>query len=136
MNSDREIDISRLSWLVDRRCSIQQALLDVLKLMRDKNLTASDDDSVKRIASLLVGTGFSLWRAVFLSHPQRKWEMNLQDATAYLQKVIQTNTIAFGDDLRMDGWAFAYYLQNAHLRLRAICADMPELADELGTDMI
>jgi hypothetical protein len=58
-----------LKSLVCNRNKIQSALLKVYEHFKNTEL---DPDSKE--AQLLVGIGFSLWRAVFLANSTRNWE--------------------------------------------------------------
>lgn len=55
------------------------------------------------------------------------------------RKVLRDNIIGYSDDYRLSGWAFAYYLNSAHLRLRILCSDdedgLPGFKQALGTDL-
>jgi hypothetical protein len=68
---------------------------------------------------------FSLWRAVFLIHKsQTKRRLNEPEidthARLFLLKVIETNTILFGDDVNYREWSGGYYVNNAWYRVTEI----------------
>ena len=68
----------------------------------------------------MVGSAFSLWRAIFLAHINRKTERNFEDARKFLKKVVRDNAIGYIDDVNLQTWSFGFYLNNARFRLRPI----------------
>lgn len=111
-----------IDWLIAGRDNNQRqnaALLwllkeheDILKLDENKNLLG--------IAHLLVGTCFSLWRAVFLGIAGEPPRNTYQDAIDFLKKVIIDNAIGYPQEKGMRHWTFGYYLNNAYYRLLEI----------------
>jgi hypothetical protein len=120
----------RLSWLIESRSKIQRLSLDILVLLEMRQITDSGDVMVRTAAGLLVGSAFSLWRAVFLSHPSQKWEDNLEAAKKYLRRVLRDNQISFEDDKELRKWAFGYYINNVRYRMLRLCDEMPELENK------
>jgi hypothetical protein len=131
MQKDESDRLKRLTELVESRSKIMGLSLAILKVMRTEDVSTSESTLNKRHASLMVGIVFSLWRAVFLFHQPKNWEATLSDAQNFLEKVIADHIINFADDFRERGWSFAYYINNAHLRMRLLCAEMPELRQAL-----
>src|SRR3954469_21549169 len=75
---------------------------------------------------LALGAAFSLWRAVFLAWPDdlaRTFDVTKPDSLVFLRKVIDTNAIAFSDDVTARHWASGYYLNNARYRLERLLGD-------------
>lgn len=65
----------------------------------------------------LIAAAFSLWRAVFLMDRPRTDESVREAQEKFLQKVLVTNSIAFGDDFVSSEWSVSYYLENAKHRI-------------------
>jgi hypothetical protein len=122
-----------LDWLISGRHRVQLQLRIILRLMERHDIAKSAPDHLQTIASLLHGTAFSLWRSVFLARKNRDRETSLKQMEQYIEKTLTTNIITFGDDSTLFEWAFAYYLNNAHLRLRLLLQMMNGLKEEIGT---
>ena len=82
-----------LDWLVKARNRIQELML---RLYRARNAMMPDVDW-----QFALGSAFSLWRAVFLSHQidDRPAKVLKRQAVNFLERVIERNAIAFSDDL-------------------------------------
>lgn len=104
-----------LAWLVEHRHKIHAFLLDLWKVLPDKSVKGSRPVNVLQ---LLVGAGFSLWRAAFLANERRSWEYNAQHAKDFLLKVIKDNAITYTQEQQTSEWAVGYYLNSAYLRLK------------------
>lgn len=101
-----------LEWLVTARNKCQALLF--LLFERWDTLP-----SFRRQAAL--AAAFSLWRAVFLLVREQVQDQSIEtvDAAAksFLEKVIRTNMIGFGDDLKTRRWSSVYYVENAISRI-------------------
>jgi hypothetical protein len=99
-------------WLVNNRIAIQETALDLYLLIPNKN------GAIKKQISLihqdLVGAFFCLWRGVFLAHDKNsKRGKPLDNAIAFLKKVIDDNAITFGDDKTFREWTANFYIDCA-----------------------
>ena len=102
-----------LPWLVAARNEIQSLMLQLYERWD------ALDANTRQFA---LGAAFSLWRAVFLiadEDAERRLESPGLDAAArgFLQKVIETNAIGFGDDRSFKAWTGGYYVNNAIFRV-------------------
>ena len=105
----QEVSEEALTWLVDSRNKIQELMLQ---------LHLHPDLPNKGEWQNHVGAAFSLWRAVFLCHDSKDVSRPLAgDAKKFLKRVIERNTILFGDDRDAAAWTGAYYINNAKYRL-------------------
>jgi hypothetical protein len=107
-----------MRWLVAARNEIQNLMADLYERFPTKG--DSIDAAFEKRLHLMVGAAFSLWRAVFLVVPEDT-ERSLTDigahARGFLKRVIDTNSIQFGDDLKWQVWSSGYYLNNAKHRI-------------------
>ena len=118
---------NHINWLIEGRDRNQRqnaALLELLKAYDDK-LKLAENEKLLGVAHLLVGTCFSLWRAVFLADdgvtgvgepPQNIY----QHAIKFLEKIIVDNAIGYTQDKSARLWTFGYYVNNACYRLLEI----------------
>jgi hypothetical protein len=117
-----------LRWLVPSRSNIQNLLLELhVFLQEHRNALDADPDS-RSVFGLLVGSAFSLWRAVFLADSARDWKSILNDADRFLDTLIRDKTVLFRDD--KNAWSVGYYLNNGRYRLYRISEKMPD--EQLG----
>jgi hypothetical protein len=111
------VDEGGLPWLVVARNEIQT-------LMPDLHTAWKGFDKPEQ-RQWAVGVAFSLWRAAFLIYPADT-ERSLRGADVtghahgFLQRVIETNSITFGDDRAFQSWSEGYYVNNALFRIRAM----------------
>jgi hypothetical protein len=121
-------------WLVVSRNKIQQLLL-----AQESHAKGTTEDELRRW-QLALGAAFSLWRAVFLAWQDdlaRTFDVTKPDSLAYLRKVIDTNAIAFSDDVTARHWASGYYLNNARYRLERLLGEgtLPTVIDRRARDV-
>lgn len=110
-------DVKHLAWAIEHRAEIQRTLLALYELS-----FGLDSDPFKlTLFNDLVGAAFSLWRAVFLADKSRNYGEVHESATEFLERVVTTNAITFGDDRASSAWSVGYYLDNAKLRLDSAC---------------
>jgi hypothetical protein len=101
-----------LRWLVDNRCAIQNTALELHRLL-DKSERFKDTQS-SLTKQDLVGVLFCLWRGVFLAHGKTsKFQAAPNAAREFLTKVIEDNSIAFGDDKHWKEWTANFYVDCA-----------------------
>jgi hypothetical protein len=116
-----------LGWLVKNRSDIGAVMLRLYGVA-SKHHPVPENDARSALIQLLIGTTFSLWRAVFLLGRPRDREASHQAAVEFLKIVVRDNTIGFPQDRSGAPWTGGYYLGNALLRLR----EMEPLLGELG----
>ena len=110
-----------LAWLVESRSSIQR-LLYRLHAYAEENPSELPDGRAA-VFQLLVGTAFSLWRAVFLTELHRDRQRIQSDAAKFLLLLVRDNAINYPQDRETRAWTAGYYLNNAYFRLRELCTD-------------
>jgi hypothetical protein len=117
--SERKIE--QFSWAIPRRAKSQELLLSLYRYL-DRNRDLDQNPEARAVYGLLVGAGFSLWRAVFLAQPVRDWSGSpsiLAGAAELLEKLLENNAIAYGDEKRIEEWSVGYYLNNAYYRIES-----------------
>lgn len=119
MSSDKsKVNVQHLVWAIEQRAKIQRTLLALYEYGTAFGPESSDPFRLK-LFNDLVGAAFSLWRAVFLADQSRDFGSVHEKATDFLQRVVTTNAINFGDDKANSAWSVGYYLDNAKLRLES-----------------
>jgi len=119
---------SSRAYLVRRRNQVQQLLLHLHSVRPSERVARTKHNDWQ----LSLGVAFSLWRAVFLMVPQtgrREIATAQTAAVKFLERVIDTNAIGFGDEYRRGLWTSGYYLNNATLRLKALTGDNIRVID-------
>jgi hypothetical protein len=124
MTTELSVDLPYLRWLVLHRSNIQNLLLELHLFLQEQRRALDADADLRSIFGLLVGSAFSLWRAVFLADSSRDWKNILDDADRFLDTLIRDNTILFRDD--KNAWSIGYYLNNGRYRLYRILEKMPD----------
>ena len=118
-------------WLVKSRAKSQQLLLDLHTFIAANRgaLASHDRDTEWSIVGLLIGATFSLWRAAFLAFDaDRKNAVDvIDDAQAFLTKLIEDNAINYPQDRATAEWSSGYYLNGARYRLNAVLEKFPRL---------
>jgi hypothetical protein len=107
-----------LGWLIIHRSRVQELACELLELVQKYEHAFSSDQDTEDIAALLIGTVFSLWRAVFLApnDPTSRADITEKGST-FLEKFLRDNNISYSDEKRNREWSFGYYLNNARFRL-------------------
>ena len=105
------------TWLVKARASNQEVLLRLYRFAKDNSEELQSNATARSVFTLLVGAGFSLWRAAFLGDATRKWSSIIADATKLLERLVRDNAVAYPQDREMREWMAGYYLNNALWRL-------------------
>ena len=127
-----DLAFDHLQWLVNSRTSNQNASL-ALHLLLDKNfqkIKKSKELSTK--AQVLVAVAFSLWRAAFLADKTGVREAVLQDARAFLAKMLTDNAITYPQDRASREWTFNYYMNSAKDCLLILSKDWPAVGQVLS----
>jgi hypothetical protein len=108
--SDERIN---MEWLVNNRTAIQETALKLYDLLPEEGAPLSTM-RISLIRQDLVGAFFCLWRGVFLAHDKKNDPGEpVQHAKGYLKKIIQSNTILFGDDQKSNEWTANFYVDGA-----------------------
>jgi hypothetical protein len=108
-------------WLVPARNNIQRQLLRLQNLIGPpakpgrEELKISPRDSVQILLDLLVGVGFSLWRAVFQAGQAADRHNKAERARIFLDEIIRNNAAVYTTEL--NSWSLSYYIGNARFRL-------------------
>ena len=107
-----DVERTDLEDLIPRRSAIQLFLLELDKFGRGK-LTTQNSIAFQG----LVGAGFALWRAVFLTRRARTPKETHTQAQAFLRTLIADNAIAYPQERSCLAWTSGFYLNNAYFRL-------------------
>src|SRR5256885_2014021 len=91
--------------LVSSRSNVQNLLLDLQTFLQDHRALLEANSVSRSIFVLLVGTAFSLWRAVFLADSARDWSSMLDHAGTFLDTLIRDNAILYKDDKENAAWS-------------------------------
>jgi len=110
-------DIEFLERLTKWRNSAQLILFSLLRLVSNKKSKIRDDDKHSAIFQLLVGTAFSLWRAVFLADRPFAFPEAAEAAQAFLEKVVSDNAIGYMDEKKSGPWTAGFYESHIQYRL-------------------
>ncbi len=96
---------------------------DLTDIIRERANRLSQNEFERRIAMCCVGATFALWRAVPLVHVGDQPRDAVEAAAKYLDTIIRTNAITYGDDDRERVWSFGFYMGNVRYRISEICDD-------------
>jgi hypothetical protein len=110
-------DMEFAEWLVPQRSKVQAQLLRLYQLMdevKDRQKLFESDREWTAL-QLLIGAGFSLWRAVFQAQSDLDHSLNFDEAKKFLELIILDNAVNYRDEKK--SWSFGYYLNNAKFRL-------------------
>jgi hypothetical protein len=128
-------------WLVPARNNVQRQLLRLQGLLgrptgSDRELPKiSPRDSVPPLLHLMLGVGFSLWRAVFQAAQASDRHNHAERARIFLDEIIRNNAAVYSTEL--NSWSLSYYIGNARFRLMEVhsCLAHDEQTTELDTLM-
>lgn len=124
-------EYDHLEWLVERRSAVQAELLRILKLIRSRDAELNRDVRLLGITHLMIGSAFSLWRAVFLGNVTLGRERIAQKAEEFLELLIADNAIGYPQDRMTSEWTFGYYLNNATCRIGELSSRSPAFSSVL-----
>jgi hypothetical protein len=110
-------DIKFLGRLATWRNDAQLILFDLLSLVSRKKQRIKADDAYNAIFQLLVGTAFSLWRAVFLADQPFRPAPALGAAETFLTKVVSDNAIGYSDEKSSRRWTAGFYVSHIQYRM-------------------
>jgi hypothetical protein len=107
-----------LDWLIPQRHRVLTSASHLLDLVHENKKVFLKDQNAEDVAGLLIGTAFSLWRAVFLAPNDPTTGQAIIDKGAeFLDKFLRDNSIGYGDEKSNREWSFGYYLNSARFRL-------------------
>jgi hypothetical protein len=107
-----DADERKMKWLVENRIEIQKTALDLYSLIANEQRPVNKQTSL--IHQDLVGAYFCLWRGVFLAQDKHsKLGVPHNNALDFLRKVIDDNSITFGDDKTFREWTANFYVDCA-----------------------
>lgn len=112
-----------INFLVPTRSEVQEAIRR-LYFLSDEAKAIGVMSTELEVHSLMVGVGFSLWRAVFTAHEKLNRDTNLESSKEFLNKLIATNAVTF--QAEQVSWVYGYYINNARLRLATIVELLPK----------
>lgn len=104
-------ETEHLAWLVPRRSDVQGLLLRIYDAAKKHEPNTDDNRTI--VLQFLLGTAFSLWRAVFLLDRPRDRASMHKDALAFLEFLIEDNIVLYAQDKKTGAWSGGHYLQNA-----------------------
>jgi len=110
----RSLDPKLVREMIHRRFKIQAAGVGLWALFDQ----ACEDEGNRRVALLLVGACFSLWRAAFQLAAESTGDKMEKHAKKHLATVLADNAVTFGTEQATKNWTVGYYLNNAMYRLR------------------
>jgi hypothetical protein len=110
----KDFDAELARWLVKRRSEIQELVLEIHTFSCQNPKTVKDNWAQ---FSLFLGTGFSLWRAVFYSDHEFEKNVTIDHAQDFFTTVIDENAIGFSQENRNRSWTVGYYLNNSVYRM-------------------
>lgn len=115
---------SDIRAISENRKLVLDIAADLMDLVRERRIRLADSDFERRIVMCCVGAAFALWRAVPLVHTGGGRPIEaVQTAENYLDTIVRTNAITYGDDDRGRIWAFGFYMGNARYRISELCTD-------------
>jgi hypothetical protein len=113
--------LTHLRWVVGARAKNQRRLYDLLRYGRTHCDAIECDDDRQTVFTLLVGAGFSLWRAAPLSEVERSNAKIAEAANQLLDRLVRDNSIGYPQDQDTREWMGGYYVNNAKWRLQDVC---------------
>jgi hypothetical protein len=107
---------------LDRRWVVKNRSKTLHRILRLQEFATNLDDKSSLWSShnILVGTIFSLWRAVILIGLDRDFAGEIAHGKRLLEILIDTNAVAFPQDRETAHWTAGYYVNNAIFRLYAL----------------
>jgi hypothetical protein len=119
-NASAADKLADLEWLVESRSRNQRSTLALYKLLLTHKKKLDRSRRHRGAAQMLLGSAFSLWRAVFLADIKQGRGDLLHDVESFLVELIQNNAITYVQDRKHRDWTFRYYVQNARERLKEL----------------
>jgi hypothetical protein len=110
-------DLHHYSWLVESRRKNQQFLVELLRFSQQHGTAMAEDPLRLSVFQLLVGVGFSLWRAAFLMDVERTRSGSLDHANQLLLRLVKDNAVNYPQEQSTRRWMAGFHLNNARFRL-------------------
>jgi hypothetical protein len=111
--------IKHLEWAIRSRSDNQLCSLKLLKLFYAHEALWKTK-KLSRAAQDLTSVSFSLWRAAFLAEKSGKRADVFDRGKAFLEQVIEDNSIGYAVDKKSRDWTFNYYTRNARSSLQTL----------------
>jgi hypothetical protein len=114
-------------WLIESRSRNQRSALKLRSVLRTYERqwkTRAFSSAAQELSAI----SFSLWRAAFLAEKTGSRAAVFKHAAEFLDKVIEDNSISYGQDKASREWTFNYYTRNARYSLEYLHDKWPELA--------
>ena len=126
----------KLRESVKARSKIQFLLLDLYDFLEEhqENLANNDRDRFCIAFTLIMGAGFSLWRAAFLTQDERHRDTIIAHARGFLRFLVRDNAINYPQDRETQAWSAMYYMNSANLKLLHLAEVFPEIVRDPSAD--
>jgi hypothetical protein len=111
--------LEHLKWAIQSRAKNQDCSLRLLALF-EKYEDKWKTRKFSRAAQDLIAVSFSLWRATFLADKTSKRAVVFDHGRAFLEKIIEDNSISYPQDKYSREWTFNYYTRNARSSLQQL----------------
>ena len=119
--------LQHLEWAIRSRAANQTTCLALLSLF-EKYPDLWKTKVRSSAAQDLISVGFSLWRAAFLADKTGLRTEVFSHGQKFLERMIEDNAIAYGQDKSSREWTFNYYTRNARGSLQRLAIKWPETA--------
>jgi len=123
MNSN-ESKLTHLEWAIKSRHSNQTCALNLLRLFEGYE-ELWKTQKLARAAQDLTAVTFSLWRAAFPADKTGKRAEVFGHGKAFLERLIEDNSISYPQDKNSNEWTFNYYTRNARSSLQVLSEYWP-----------
>lgn len=126
------LEYEHLQWLVNSRTANQKSALSLHLVLEENSQAIKKSKELSTKAQILVAVCFSLWRAAFLADKTGIREAVLQDARAFLGKMLTDNAITYPQDRASREWTFNYYMNSAKDSLLNLADEWPAIEHTLS----
>lgn len=126
MDLETERKLGHLEWALASRAGNQSSSLKLLRLFYDYE-GAWKTQKLARAAQDLTAVAFSLWRAAFLADKTGRRVEVFNDGRKFLEKLIEDNAIAYGQDKASAEWTFNFYTRSARSSLEMLHEYWPKV---------
>jgi len=111
---------AHLDWLIRSREANQRASLELHKLVGTHSSKIKKKKPLSVKAQVLTSVAFSLWRAAFLADKTGTHAATIEDAHAFLGKMLTDNAITYPQDRASREWTYNYYMEAARHGLQIL----------------
>lgn len=126
------LDHTHLEWLIRSREANQRASLQLHKLITVHMADIKKKKPLSIKVQLLTAVCFSLWRAAFLADKTGTHDATIDDAYAFLGKMLTDNAITYPQDRASREWTFNYYMEAARNGLLILAKAWPDVGDTIS----